>query len=197
MGRRLIWLGTAVLIMAGLALLNGLGVAGGDSEALRSAPFPAPGSMAREFALPALQSETPFVGADTVRLSDFAGRYVYLDVFGTWCIPCQQKYPDMFGIAADLDDMGAVILGLLLEDAPEAAAEFFAENGGQAYPFLVLDDETAREWGLTGAPMGFLISPEGRIERQCFGCARGSSRIETVPAAVRAGLGKRYRDSSR
>lgn len=194
---RLIWFGPAVLIVASLALLDGLGLAGSDVADAGSAPFPALGSEARDFALPALQRDAPFVGADTVRLSDFAGRYVYLDVFGTWCIPCQQKYPDMFDIADDLEDMGAAIVGLLLADTPEAAAEYFAENGGQAYPFLVLDDETAREWGLTGAPMGFLISPEGRIERQCFGCARGSSRIETVPAAVRAGLGKRYRDSSR
>lgn len=160
-----------------------------------TAPFPAPGSQARDFALPVLGATPPFVSRDTLRLSDFAGRYVYLDVFGSWCLPCRQKYPDMINIAGELDATGAVTLGLLLQDAPQAAAAYFADNGGQAYPFLILDDATARTWGLTGAPMGFLISPEGLIERLCYGCQRGASSVETLPAAVRAGLSKRLRSS--
>jgi len=187
-------LGTA--IVAGLVLMERAEAPSDSALTETDAQFPEPGSMAEDFVLPALLADAPFVGTDSARLSDYTGRYVYLDVFGTWCLPCRQKYPAMFGIADELDDMGAVILGLLLEDSPDAAAEFFAENGGQAYPFLVLDDETARAWGLTGAPMGFLISPEGQIERVCFGCKRGASRIETVPAEVRAGLAERYRSSS-
>jgi len=183
-----------VLLLLAIALRSDWGPAVDAMSA--PAHFPEPGSVAPDFALPLLGSEPPFVGRDTVRLSDFSGRYVYLDVFGSWCSPCRRKYPDMFDIADELNDVGAVILGLLLEDTPEAAAEYFAENGGQAYPFLVLDNETVATWGLTGAPMGFLISPEGRVERVCFGCQRGAARVETVPAAVRAGLTERYQGSS-
>jgi len=181
-------LGAAVAIRVG-----GPATSPVDAESLQ---FPARGSVAPDFALPLLATETPFLSADTLRLSDLAGRYVYLDVFGTWCLPCQQKYPQMFDIADELNDVGAVIVGLLLEDSPEGAAQYFADHGGQAYPFVVLDNETVRTWGITGAPMGFLISPEGTLERLCFGCQNGASRVETIPAAIRAGLTERYRNSS-
>ena len=158
------------------------------------ATFPSPGSEAPDLALPYLHREAPFVRGDSLRLTELAGRYVYLDVFGSWCLPCRQKYPEMTEIARELEEMGAVMLGVLYEDRPEDAAAFFAANGGQAYPFVVADDETARQWALTGAPMGFLVSPEGRIERMCLGCERGSARVETLPEAGREGLARRYRN---
>jgi thiol-disulfide isomerase/thioredoxin len=167
-----------------------------SAEDTGPSPFPAPGSTVPDFALPVLGTEAPYLGEDTLRLSDLAGRYVYLDVFGSWCLPCQQKYPHMFDIADELNEIGAVIVGLLLEDSPEDAARYFGSHGGQAYPFLMLDDETVRTWGITGAPMGFLVSPEGTLERLCFGCQSGGSRVETLPEAVRAGLTERYRNSS-
>lgn len=152
----------------------------------RTARFPDPGSLARDFTLPVLGARSPWIGADTLRLSDFRGRWVYLDVFGTWCLPCAQKYPKMREVARALTDDDVAVIGLLLEERPESAAAWFAENGGMAYPFLVLDDETATAWGLTGAPMGFLISPEGRIERKCYGCSSGADAVDALPRTIRA-----------
>lgn len=151
----------------------------------RQARFPAPGSVARDFALPVLLSEEPWIGADTVRLSDYAGRWVYLDVFGSWCLPCRTKYPKTIEVARELEAEGAAVVGLLLEDRPATAAAWIEENGGFTYPFLVLDHETASEWQMTGAPMGFLVSPDGRIERRCYGCARGADAIERLPDRIR------------
>lgn len=151
----------------------------------RTARFPEPGSFARDFALPVLAADEPWTGRDTLRLSDFRGRWVYLDVFGTWCLPCTQKYPKMTEISRALADDGVAVVGLLLEERPHAAAGWFAANGGMAYPFLLLDDETTREWGLTGAPMGFVISPEGRIERKCYGCSTGADALEALPRTIR------------
>jgi cytochrome c biogenesis protein CcmG/thiol:disulfide interchange protein DsbE len=148
-------------------------------------PFPGRGSVARDFTLPVLAAESPWIGADTMRLSDLRGRWVYLDVFGSWCLPCTVKYPKMIEIARTLEHDGVAVVGLLLDERPQAAAAWFAANGGMAYPFLLLDDRTATEWGLTGAPMGFLISPEGRIERKCYGCSTGADAVDGLPRTVR------------
>lgn len=171
----------------GRAVVTGTRSAG--PKAASTARFPDRGSLAEDFALPVLAPRSPWTGRDTLRLSDFQGRWVYLDVFGTWCLPCTLKYPKMIEVARDLEREDVAVVGLLLQERPQAAATWFAENGGMAYPFLVLDDETAADWGLTGAPMGFLISPEGRIERKCYGCSRGADAVEELPRTVR-GLGR-------
>lgn len=149
-----------------------------------TARFPAPGSLVRDFALPRLRDQAPWTGSDTLRLSDHAGRWIYLDVFGSWCPPCRTKYPEMTEVARKMEAKGAVVIGLLLEDDPETAARWLEANGGMAYPFAVLDDETTRAWQLSGAPMGFLISPEGRIERKCYGCSRGADAVELLPDLI-------------
>ena len=149
-------------------------------------PFPNVGSTARDFALPALRLQAPWVGTDTVRLSDYRGRWVYLDVFGTWCGPCRAKYAEMSDVARELEERGAAVLGLLLEDRPRSAAAWFADQGGLAYPFAVLDQETSRDWRLAGAPMGFLIDPEGTIVRRCAGCTGEVDGIEGLVDEVAA-----------
>lgn len=155
-------------------------------DRIEAAPrFPQPGSVARDFALPRLSLDAPFSTTDTLRLSDYRGRYVYLDIFGSWCLPCQKKYPEMARISEQFERAGAVVIGLLLEDSPSAAASWFRDQGGLSYPFVVLDDETTRSWDLIGAPMGFLVSPDGHIERRCVGCTRGSNTIETMLELVR------------
>lgn len=149
-----------------------------------TATFPAPGSLVQDFALPRLRDEAPWAGPDTLRLSDHAGRWIYLDVFGSWCPPCRTKYPEMTEVAAEMERKGAVVIGLILEDDPETAARWLESNGGMAYPFAVLDEATTRAWQLTGAPMGFLVSPEGRIEKKCYGCSRGADAVERLPDLV-------------
>ena len=54
-------------------------------------PFPQVGSRALDFTLPVLHAEAPHIRSDSVTLSDLQGRWVYLDVFGTWCAPCRAK----------------------------------------------------------------------------------------------------------
>ena len=147
--------------------------------------FPQPGSVAHNFALPRLSLSEPFETSDTVRLSDYAGQYVYLDVFGSWCLPCQEKYPEMETIADQFEEAGGAVVGMLLNDSPSLAASWFREQGGLTYPFVVLDNETSRTWNLVGAPMGFLIAPDGRIEARCVGCTRGTHTIEGMLEIVR------------
>lgn len=156
----------------------------GWPSAQPTATFPAPGSLVRDFALPRLRDQAPWTGPDTLRLSDHAGRWIYLDVFGSWCPPCRTKYPGMTEVAREMEAKGAVVIGLLLEDDPETAVRWLESNGGMAYPFAVLDETTTRAWQLTGAPMGFLISPEGRIEKKCYGCSRGADAVDRLPALI-------------
>jgi thiol-disulfide isomerase/thioredoxin len=184
--------GISALLGAGLVawalVVRGPGVAGDldAAGAAAAAPFPQTGSVAEDFALTVLDLSDPSSLADTLRLSNFRGQWVYLDVFGSWCLPCQQKYPTMRLISEAVQAENGMVLGLLLEDRPADAAAWLSAQEPPTHPFLVLDDETAGAWQLDGAPMGYLIDPEGTIVRRCYGCNRGDDAVEGLVAEIRA-----------
>ncbi|HSR41940.1 MAG TPA: TlpA disulfide reductase family protein, partial [Longimicrobiales bacterium] len=124
---------------------------------------------------------------DTFRLAEYRGRRVYLTVFGSWCPGCREEYPEVARLAERFRSAGEgapVVVGLLLKDSPDRAMAFFAERGGPAYPLAALDRSAEVALGITGAPMGFLVGPDGRIEGRCYGCQRGPLAAEALEALV-------------
>lgn len=184
-GGRKLRRGWGLVAAAGLGLLLAAPAFVPRSEmSLEPAAFPSPGSVPPHVTLPVLTESAPWVSDETLTLTDFKGRWVYVDVFGSWCPPCRRKQPTMLKVAKELEEKGALVVGMLLKDRPEDAVGWLQANGGMAYPYLVLDAETERAWGITGAPMGFLISPEGRLEHVCYGCADGPAGVERLTDAV-------------
>jgi cytochrome c biogenesis protein CcmG, thiol:disulfide interchange protein DsbE len=99
---------------------------------------------APEFALPGLHGET-------VRLSDFRGKIVLVNFWGTWCVPCKEETPALAGVYRKLHDQGLVVIGVDLRNqeraGPDGDADVraFTEGYGVSYPIaLDVAGETAR-----------------------------------------------------
>ncbi len=82
---------------------------------------PRPGDPAPDFAF------TDFAGQEH-HLSDFAGRYVLLDFWATWCQPCLKEIPDLRAARARFGSRGLVIIGLNSDKKLEKAQRFVREN---------------------------------------------------------------------
>jgi thiol-disulfide isomerase/thioredoxin len=57
-------------------------------------------------------------------LSDYRGRIVLLEFWGTWCPPCLEAAPYLFKAYADFHDQGFEILGVHLGDQEDEIREF-------------------------------------------------------------------------
>ncbi len=109
-----------------LTLLFGLAIAlcsacGGSSGATR-AESPGSGSMVGR-QVPDMQLAA-LNGGKGVRLSEFRGKVVLLDIWASWCAPCKQELPLLDDMAGRLRAKGVEIVAVSIDDNREDAETF-------------------------------------------------------------------------
>jgi cytochrome c biogenesis protein CcmG, thiol:disulfide interchange protein DsbE len=98
-------------------------------------------------------------------LADLRGRTVVLNVWASWCPPCEEEAPLLEELARGYRAAGAdvLVLGLDVRDLREDALAFIRDRG-VTYPSLRDEDDRAyRALEVTGQPETFVIDPRGRI----------------------------------
>lgn len=102
------------------------------------------------------------------KLSDFRGRYVLLDFWGTWCGPCLAEFPTLQTARERFAERGFEILGIDYEKGGgtlEHAREVVKERGvtwPNAAPETVkeLVEDVLR---ITAFPSKILVGPDGKV----------------------------------
>lgn len=117
-------------------------------------------------------SGTTLTGED-LRLSDFRGDVVVLNVWASWCAPCRAEAPALNALSEELADQGVQFLGLNTRDS-QAAAEAFVANKGVPYPSLVDSDgriqvQFADSLPPQAIPSTVVIDREGRVAARALG----------------------------
>ena len=92
-------------------------------------------------------------------VADYAGKPLVVNMFGSWCPPCNAEAPELAAFAEQ--NPGVQVVGVACEDTEEGAVGFM-EEFGLTFP-LVLDDGTlVQETGITGVPDDDLLRRPGR-----------------------------------
>jgi cytochrome c biogenesis protein CcmG, thiol:disulfide interchange protein DsbE len=107
----------------------------------------------------------PVLGASSKEsLADFRGKVVVLNVFASWCGPCQSEAPLLAAEQRILAKSNATLVGVTYEDDP-LASEQFAKRYHITYPVLRdVSGNFVRSFGTTGVPETFVINRAGRIQ---------------------------------
>lgn len=155
---RWIALAFAVVLIAFLAVL-----ATRDSAQEVAAGSPLLGKIAPEVTGRDLEGRA-------VRLSQFRGRYVLLNFFASWCVPCAREHDDLIRFQENHAARGdATVVAVVFDDRPEDVRRFFEERGGD-WPVLADDSgKVSLDFGVRGPPESFLISPEGVVLTRIIG----------------------------
>lgn len=154
------WIAVALVVVA-IAFLAVLATRQSAQEAAAGSPL---------LGKPAPEVIGPDLDGKTVRLSQLRGRYVLLNFFASWCVPCEREHDDLIRFQEAHAEAGdATVLAVIFDDTVENAREFFDERGGD---WPVLADERGKvslDFGVRGPPESFLISPEGIVLTRIIG----------------------------
>jgi peroxiredoxin len=121
------------------------------------------GASAPEFSLPTLRG-------DFVKLSDYRGKVVFLNIWATWCGPCREEMPFMEALYQRLKGRQFEMLAISIDRGGKETVGSFVSKYGLRFPVL-LDPEskTYKLYGLTGVPETFIIDRKGIILYKAIG----------------------------
>jgi peroxiredoxin len=105
-----------------------------------------------------------------ISLSDFKGKYVLLDFWASWCIPCREEHPFLKQAFEKFRDKGFTIVSVSLDKQEDKTNWLKAiEKDGLSWTQLsdlkAWQSETVKQFNLLGKgiPANFLIGPKGEI----------------------------------
>ncbi len=105
------------------------------------------------------------LSGEKITLADLRGKTVLINVFASWCGPCQLEAPHLANVYAELDHDEVVFIGLNLEEKLENVA-YFKEKFAWEFPLVLNEDGALTDQIYTpiGLPTSWFIDPQGVIQ---------------------------------
>ena len=140
-------------------------------SSVHAAPAPPdsePALLAPGTAAPDITAVSP--AGKTVHLSDYKGKVVVLDMWATWCPPCQASLPHTNEVAKKFAPKGVTVLAVCVSDTKEAfdgwlpkhkdysSITFAFDPSGRSKP-----SEVNKLYHVSGIPTQYIIGKDGKI----------------------------------
>lgn len=110
----------------------------------------------------------PNTDGENISLDDLKGKYIYVDVWATWCGPCKQEIPFLKELNAEFQNKNINFVGLSIdkiEDKEKWLKMVTDENltGIQIMADKDWNSDFVTAYNITGIPRFILIDKEGNI----------------------------------
>lgn len=134
-----------------------------------------------------LDAENKNASGAPIKLSDYSGKVLLVNLWATWCGPCRMETPELVKLHKEFQGRGVEMIALSTED-PEASAESvsdFVREYNVHYQVGWATREVAQTLmqGRTSIPQSFIIARDGRIVKRFIGF-----NPETTPPQLKQAL---------
>lgn len=100
-------------------------------------------------------------------LKDFRGKYLFIDFWGTWCVPCLEEIPYMEKLEKACKDSKVKIISIACDRKREKWLNFLAKHQNMTWSQYLItqegDNVLDNVYYVIGIPRFMLIAPDGRI----------------------------------
>jgi len=129
------------------------------SDVVESAQRLEIGSIAPDFSLPNPEGKV-------IHLSDFRGKYLFLDFWASWCLPCRKENPGFVNIYKQFRNQNFEILGISLDKKKDKWVKAVLSDElewPQVSDLKYFDSEMVELYNIVNVPTTMLLDPEGKI----------------------------------
>jgi thiol-disulfide isomerase/thioredoxin len=139
---------------------------------------------------PAPDVESLLLDGKKVKLSDYKGKVVLLDVWATWCGPCRAMIPHERDMVKKLKDKPFVLVSVSVDDKKETLTEFLDKEpmpwvhwwqDGQQNPVM-------KKFRVRAFPTMYLLDHSGVIKHKWVGNPGNDKLDKAVDEAVEAAI---------
>jgi thiol-disulfide isomerase/thioredoxin len=109
-----------------------------------------------------------------------------VNIWATWCIPCQQEFPDLERLHREFGTRGLRVLAVSVDQSDDAPVRRFAEEYGAT--FLIGHDPSGDikfTYQAIGVPATYLVDAHGRLLARQMGAISYAGFKPTVERALR------------
>ena len=138
-------------------------------------------------------AELKAVSGAPIKLSDYAGKVLVVNLWATWCGPCRQETPELVKLNKEFHSQGVEVIGLSTEDPEDSADDVreFVHNYNVDYRVGWSGQQVAIALmqGRDAIPQSFVISRSGRIVKRFVGF-----NLMATPDQIRAAIQEALND---
>lgn len=106
---------------------------------------------------------------NTVRLSDFRGRPVFLNFWASWCPSCRATLPNMQGFHEDNEDVVVIGVNVVSSESSPDNVLAYVEELGLTFLNLKGVDEMTSLYRIESLPTSYFIGSDGTVYERVVG----------------------------
>ena len=104
----------------------------------------------------------------STQLEEFTGKFVYIDLWATWCGPCIREIPHLKSLEEDFRDRNVEFVSISIDELKDRQkwrdmVDSKELGGVQLLADRDWESEFVRSYGVRGIPHFILLDDEGRI----------------------------------
>ena len=108
---------------------------------------------------------------ETISLTDFEGKTIFINVWATWCAPCLAEMPNIHSLYQKVASDDIVFVMINVDDEADTARRFVEEKG-YTFPVYRLTHRLPAIYDSTVLPTTYVIAPNGKLVRKHAGMAQ-------------------------